>query len=48
MACSAKELAEQLVAPLGSVKVWLRRGMERLRGPGPGARPCVASDCGAH
>ena len=29
---SAKELAEQLAAPLGSVKVWLRRGMERLRG----------------
>jgi len=29
---SASELAVQLAAPLGSVKTWLRRGMERLRG----------------
>ena len=28
---SASELAEQLAAPLGSVKSWIRRGMERLR-----------------
>lgn len=28
---SCSELAEQLAAPLGSVKSWIRRGMERLR-----------------
>ncbi|BBP79811.1 RNA polymerase subunit sigma-70 [Pseudomonas gingeri NCPPB 3146 = LMG 5327] len=28
---SYAELAEQLAAPLGSVKSWIRRGMERLR-----------------
>ncbi|NWA01941.1 RNA polymerase sigma factor [Pseudomonas gingeri] len=28
---SYSELAEQLAAPLGSVKSWIRRGMERLR-----------------
>ncbi|MBO6276650.1 MAG: sigma-70 family RNA polymerase sigma factor [Pseudomonas sp.] len=28
---SASELAQQLAAPLGSVKSWIRRGMERLR-----------------
>jgi len=28
---SCSELAEHLAAPLGSVKSWLRRGMERLR-----------------
>ena len=28
---SASELAEQLAAPIGSVKSWIRRGMERLR-----------------
>jgi len=28
---SYAELAEQLPAPLGSVKSWIRRGMERLR-----------------
>jgi len=28
---SASELAQQLAAPLGSVKSWIRRGMQRLR-----------------
>jgi RNA polymerase sigma-70 factor (ECF subfamily) len=28
---SASELAHTLDAPLGSVKSWIRRGMERLR-----------------
>ena len=28
---SGVELAEHLAAPLGSVKSWVRRGMERLR-----------------
>jgi len=28
---SASELAEHMAAPLGSVKSWIRRGMERLR-----------------